>query len=182
MKSMEFSSFANAENAWTYDTPYDLARRREILENDGRDSRRFQDMENYIDYVNNNMPDDYMVATTVVKLIEYDPYSTRVKPPTKLAWLYRPDENGVFTQYKCVSNLASFVGDKLDLQDDDVYVVNTQYNVAIQPKPNKSVDMINIVQGVGDNSGHKALNNFEKKVTDVLGSYSLSSYQLTRNY
>lgn len=177
---MEFSSFASAERAWTYDTPYDLARRQEIIAQHGKDSQRFKDIENYIDYINNDMPENYQVATRVVERRVYNPHAAGASHPSRSLWLHTI-QDGRFIEARCVAGLNDFVGHKIALQNDEVFLVNTEYGLAAKPKPNKSIDMINIVIGGGDGSGYNTYKIFDRRINEVIGSYALSEYVSSRS-
>lgn len=178
MKLPETSSFANTERSWTYDTPYDLAMRREIIVLEGKDSRRFKDVETYIDYINNAMPEGHMIATQVVEHRIHNPYAAEASRPSRSISLYSPDQNRQFIATRYISGLNDFVGHKIILQDDDAFVVNTDYNLAVKPKFNKSVTMINTSP---DNTvGHNMYNGFNRRINEIIGSYTLAQYALAR--
>lgn len=178
----EFASFAETDKAWTYHTWYDLAVRSKILAEHGADSQRFQDIENYIDYINNDMPDNYRVSTQVTEPRAYPAYASAVSRGIYSAYLLRPDESGRFVPYRTVSRIVKFLGDKVTVQDDNVYIVNTKYNLAVQPLEGMSVELINIAHEYGSKNGNSEYQKFEFRAREITENRPIGAYAVHQHY
>lgn len=164
----EFISFADTDRTWTYNTLYDMADRAKILQNEGIDSERFQHLENYIDYINNHMPSDYRVSAEVTDPRAFNPYPSKVSYGSTSVQLYQIDKSGAFVPYRCTTGMEHFVGDKIILEDEEPFIYNSKYKLAARPMVNKSVEMINIIQGSGDGKGYSDYLLFECRAKEVM--------------
>lgn len=117
----------NQEQWWSYDTPYDIVRRAELVRSN--DTKKVQDIDAYIAYINEEMSDSYMVATrfderTKKKLKEQKSKGTCV---------YARNKRGFYEPQGHVSMVATFYGDKVLLDGDNPVVINTDVGLGITP-------------------------------------------------
>ena len=176
MKTTEFHSFAHAKNTWTYDTPYDLAMLDEIIASntDGKNNQRLCDIENYIDYINNDMPESYRVALQIYRPLTHYGVTRIVQEQSKSIWLYERSCDNEFVELKYVNGLRHFVGDKIFVENNKAYLADTTRNLAVQSMGAYDLKMINI-DDESDNANRSIFTNFEYKIDKILANRALWS-------
>ncbi|MCA9335230.1 hypothetical protein KC953_03745, partial [Candidatus Saccharibacteria bacterium] len=95
-------------------------------------SQAVQDIENYVSYINNEMPDDYMALAQITQ------------NHNDSTWLYEMSEDGSFEPVHQVWNMSQFMGNEIILHDNEVFLLNKKHGVAV--KPLESITMINATE------------------------------------
>lgn len=117
----------NQERWWSYDTPYDIINRRELVRN--KEKQKVQDIDAYITYVNEEMADSYLVAT------RFDERSKKTlkQHKSKGTRVYKVNRQGYYVPHGHVSMAATFYGDKITLDGHDPVVINSELGLGITP-------------------------------------------------
>lgn len=131
------------KNQWTYGTHQYITNRRNWLEIEGPKSQRVRDIDNYIDYINNESDDDTLVFTDTTVVTH-----SRYVAEQEYFQTYRLDDTGRLSENVSIKASHDFVGDRLIVQDSDVYVMYHPYNLAV-----KALGSVRIMNS--QNKGHK---------------------------
>jgi hypothetical protein len=121
-----------------------------------------KDIDNYIAYINNEMPSTHRVVTVLHPApynVTYDEYEQ--------AMLYAPDESGNYAPSKQVRAMNEFMGDKVILQRDQAFVVNTEIGYAVPA--GEYVRMVDIETQDGYVKGYAKHQNFRHLIRAALG-------------
>ena len=132
MDTPERSNPENSEPTWTYETRYDVVRWASFFDENEESNRRLHDIENFVNYVNNEMPNNYMALTRMTQ------------NHNECAWLYTQNDKGEFEPAYQVWSMPQFMGDKIELHGDQVFLINSEHGVAAQPLEN--ITMINTAE------------------------------------
>ncbi len=98
---------------WSIDAKYDIVYRSAVIEEEaeGENSRRVQEIDYYVDFINNMMSPDYRIMTFMDGMT------------------YELNDRGEMTEYrKIVRN--DFIGDKVFFFDGLTYVLNSKFGIA----------------------------------------------------
>jgi hypothetical protein len=165
MSSPELSTEREAEKSWSYDTPYDIASRRQLVEKD--EWRRVQDIDSFIAFVNEDMTERYSVVTLMD--------SGKDSPLGLLCEgtrVYRPNDQGQYEHHASIifkdgrPPNEKFYGDKMFIVDEDVVLVNSEAGIGISIK-----DYAKLVSG-------NRLHNFQERLLGVLNSLNKDERRL----
>lgn len=137
----------NPETWWSYDTPYDIVRRRQLVEQG--ETRRVQDIDNYIAFINEGMTENYRVITYIDERTERilrinNSDGTRV---------YRRNNDGLYEPHAHISDTGRFFADKAILDGEDVVLLNNELGIGVTPF--ESVKLVNIRPDAINNSGYQ---------------------------
>lgn len=126
----------NSERWWSYDTPYDIVHRRELVEKD--ETRRVQDIDNYIAFINEDMADNFKAITYIDErtdraLRHYQSNGTRV---------YRRNIDGLYEPHAYITSMGRFFADEAIVDGEDVVLLNHELGIGVTPF--ESVKLINI--------------------------------------
>lgn len=150
------------DKTWAILTQYDIVHRRAHIELEGRKTRRMKDIDNYIDFINNDMHPDYRVVT----VMHPEPYNARYDEYAQ-AWLYKQDEDGRFVPSRPMRAMREFLGDKVTLQDDQAFVINNEIGYAVPA--NEYVRMIDVQTQDGYMNGYAKRTTIEYVLRKELG-------------
>lgn len=129
MTTPESKAAPSPDRSWTYNTQYDVVRWADLLQQEGEATPRVNDIKNYVDYINNDMPEGYMALAYILQ------------DPSDNTWLYQMNQEGGFDRFYEVSDMHQFIGDKVILYDNDVYLFHSEQGVAARPL--ERITMIN---------------------------------------
>jgi hypothetical protein len=118
---------SGSEKWWTYDTPYDIVWRRELL--DAGDARRVEDIDAYIAFINEEMSSRYMVAT---RFREKGGKNFQ-RDPSNWTHIFKRNPEGIYEPYCTVAMAGQFYGEKIFLADDTPVVVNQEVGLGVTP-------------------------------------------------
>lgn len=150
------------DKTWAILTQYDIAHRRAHIELEGRKTGRMKDIDNYIAYINNEMPATHKIFTVLHPApynVTYDEYEQ--------AMLYSLDESDNYVPSQPVRAMKEFMGDKVVLQRDQAFVVNTEIGYAVPA--GEYVRMVDIETQDGYQKGYAKHQNFRHLIHAALG-------------
>ena len=125
MTNIENNS-SNAEKMWSIGAKYDVVYRSAVIEEEleGENSQRVQEIDYYVDFINNVMSSDYRVMTYMDGMT------------------YRLNERGEMIEYRKIVR-SDFIGDKVFFLDGMTYVLNSKFGIAAIA--HDSIQPINVV-------------------------------------
>lgn len=103
---------------WTVDAPYDILRRRELVEQG--DTARLADVDTYISYINEDMESGYVVKTLIY---QRDGYVLPEDVQGSGTRVYLQHEDGSFEQIGVTVEGGAFYGQRIELLDDEPILV-----------------------------------------------------------
>lgn len=118
---------SSREKWWSYDTPYDIVRRRELAMHG--ETQRVQDIDDYISYINEDMDNGYKISTRL------DERTDRVLAYNKSngTRVYKVNESGIYEPLCHISMVGVFYGNKIMLDDEDPVVINSEVGLGVSP-------------------------------------------------
>ncbi len=143
MDKLEYYRPNYPHDQWTHGTHQYITNRRNWLEIGGPKSQRVRDIDNYIDYINHESDENTLVCTDTTVVTH-----SRYVAEQKYFQTYRADASGHLSEYVSIQASRDFVGDRLVVQDEDVYVMYHPYNLAV-----RALGRVNIL--TAQNKGHK---------------------------
>jgi hypothetical protein len=147
-------------NGWTYGTPYYAANRQSWIDIEGPKSKRVQYIDNYLRFINEEMDFDSQIMT------DTNPVSyTLTTSHDYWVTLHRTDSNGRYAPYRDIPAGAAFLGNRIAMQDDEIYVVHRAYNLAV-----KAMNMIKILPE-GEHETYARRRGFERMIEKGLPGF-----------
>lgn len=118
-------SYKNLEKSWSYDTPYDIVRRRDLILQD--DAQKVRDIDNYIAYINEDMSSEYTVET------KFDNRSERLLRNQKECGtrIYKANDSEQYELTGYVTTVNSFYGNKVILDNESPVIINTEIGIGV---------------------------------------------------
>lgn len=116
-----------SEKWWSYDTPYDIVRRRDLIMQG--EAQKVRDIDEYIAFINEDMDDSYKIVT---KFDENSEGILRHNLETGTV-VYKRNREGAYEPHCYVTMVGAFYGDKIILDEENPVVVNSESGLGVTP-------------------------------------------------
>lgn len=152
----------SAEKWWSYETPRDIVKRAQIVAEEGEQSRRVLDIDTYASYINEDMPDTYILATRFreepYRALRDASYSTKV---------YIPNEHGEYKHHADIVMSKRFLGHKVLFIDGLAVVINTEESIGVSAAEYIKMESLEAQNGTYTNTP-VWINSFKREVVAKL--------------
>ena len=130
-----------SERWWSYNTPYDIVHRAEIIAIEGKQSPRVADIDRYVAYINDEMPSEFIAVTQINSKTD----RAYQNPDYVGTLVYRPNDKGKYKYHASITMTGRFFGNKVAIIEDQVVLINSYENIGVSANEYIKLERVDVL-------------------------------------